>query len=500
MARVFRRKRGRINPRTGKRESVPSKCWYGEFRDADGLLRTVKLFTDKQASQGRAVELEREALRNDQFATHRRRPLATHVDDFERHLAAKANAAKYVRMTANRLRAIFTGCRITKLSELSASAVTDWLAQQRQPKADEKGETEPGMAVHTSNEYLTAAKSFGNWLVKDRRIAANPFAHLSALNAATDVRRERRPLEGDELARLIDATRRSPVVFRGLDGERRALLYLVAVSTGLRAAELASLTAASFDLDGDPATVTVEAGYSKHRRRDVLPLRQDVAAVLRPVLAADESPDGPRIARPGKQGRGVNQSPADASTGQLWPGKWISHSARMLRGDLDAAGIAHVDDAGRVLDFHALRHSFISDLARAGVHPKEAQALARHSSIGLTMDRYTHLGIVDTARAVERLPAMPWNPINEAATLRATGTTDTSREPSKKWTGKWTGPHAISEHSMASDGPGEPHKTAERENEKTPAKPGFSAANQADGARFERAVPLRAQQFSRLPP
>jgi integrase len=79
----------------------------------------------------------------------------------------------------------------------------------------------------------------------------------------------------------------------------------------------------------------------------------------------------------------------------------------MLRADLDIAGIAYVDEAGRVFDFHAFRHTFITGLTRAGVHPKETQTLARHSTIGLTMDRYTHLGIVDAAQAAERLPAVP---------------------------------------------------------------------------------------------
>ena len=62
----------------------------------------------------------------------------------------------------------------------------------------------------------------------------------------------------------------------------------------------------------------------------------------------------------------------------------------MIRRDLDEAGIPYRDDAGRVADFHSLRHTFITNLARGGVHPKVAQALARHSTITLTMDRYSH--------------------------------------------------------------------------------------------------------------
>jgi len=48
------------------------------------------------------------------------------------------------------------------------------------------------------------------------------------------------------------------------------------------------------------------------------------------------------------------------------------------------------DDAGRVADFHSLRHTFITNLANSGVHPKTTQTLARHGSISLTMDNYTH--------------------------------------------------------------------------------------------------------------
>jgi site-specific recombinase XerD len=57
-----------------------------------------------------------------------------------------------------------------------------------------------------------------------------------------------------------------------------------------------------------------------------------------------------------------------------------------------------------VADFHALRHSFISALVVGGIHPKTAQRLARHSTIGLTMDRYTHMQNSGLASALNVLP------------------------------------------------------------------------------------------------
>jgi len=49
----------------------------------------------------------------------------------------------------------------------------------------------------------------------------------------------------------------------------------------------------------------------------------------------------------------------------------------MIRVNLTPADIDYEDSHGRVADFHPLRHTFISNLARAGVHPRNAQALAR---------------------------------------------------------------------------------------------------------------------------
>ena len=92
----------------------------------------------------------------------------------------------------------------------------------------------------------------------------------------------------------------------------------------------------------------------------------------------------------------------------------------MVKADLQAAGVPYRDEQGRQFDFHALRHQLISMLAAAGVHPKTAQELARHSTITLTMDHYTHVGIRDLSSALDTLPSL--TPAREAHA--ATGTDD----------------------------------------------------------------------------
>ena len=76
----------------------------------------------------------------------------------------------------------------------------------------------------------------------------------------------------------------------------------------------------------------------------------------------------------------------------------------MLRADLKAAGIPYCDRDGRVVDFHALRHTFVTNLARSGVHPTVAQRLARHSDVNLTLSRYTHTTLEAQGEAVRALP------------------------------------------------------------------------------------------------
>jgi hypothetical protein len=104
-------------------------------------------------------------------------------------------------------------------------------------------------------------------------------------------------------------------------------------------------------LESGLPTAAVEAASSKHRRRDVQPLRADVAAML---------------------AGWIDRQAGNRTTEKLWPGLWYRDAAEMLRVDLAAAGLEYVDHAGRVFDFHALRSQFITGLVQADVHPKRA--------------------------------------------------------------------------------------------------------------------------------
>lgn len=92
----------------------------------------------------------------------------------------------------------------------------------------------------------------------------------------------------------------------------------------------------------------------------------------------------------------------------MWPGTWAraKRAGKILQKDLKTAGIQYVDENGLYADFHALRHTFITNMVKSGISPKTAQSLARHSTIDLTMNVYTSLTVNDQAAAIISLPRL----------------------------------------------------------------------------------------------
>ena len=84
------------------------------------------------------------------------------------------------------------------------------------------------------------------------------------------------------------------------------------------------------------------------------------------------------------------------------------------------------DAADRVVDFHALRMTFITLIVKGGASAKVAQHLARHSDPNLTLNTYTSLGLHDVVAGLDGLPATPSadGGDSEPATLAAIGTDD----------------------------------------------------------------------------
>ncbi|MGL4424328.1 MAG: tyrosine-type recombinase/integrase, partial [Gemmataceae bacterium] len=382
--------------KNGRGYLCPSKCWYFEHRDDVGTIVRVKGFADLKATEQLAAETERKIARKrvgiiDPNEDELRRPLVEHLSDYATHLAAKGGTSAYIELSVGRILKIATDCGFAFAFDFDALKVEEWLNASRRdavpvalPPGDSfspsdaaellgisgaavratikrlnlsatgagkarrlpRGTLETialqqgkGCGPETVNHYIRALRGFFNWMVRAKRIGRNPVETLSLVNAAVDVRRTRRELTANELQRLFVAARSSNRTFRGLTGEGRYYLYLVAAGTGFRASALANLTPGDFDLSA--ATVTLPARFNKSKRTKVQPLPTDVAAALVPFLSA-------------------------IANGEcVWGGTWAAdhRGAEMLRIDLEAAGIAYATegpDGPEYADFHALRHSFLT--------------------------------------------------------------------------------------------------------------------------------------------
>lgn len=413
MATIFKRKRDRNRP--------GASYWIG-YVDHTGRRRWARGTSEKASTQRIASKLENDAdLRRrgiidpaaEQLADHARTPLQKHLAEYQRMLESKGGTERHVRATVRIIQEAIDALEWKGVRDIAPEALAAHLAAMKSA----------GRAARTLNWRLTAVRGFSAWLAKSGRLAADPLRILSRQNEAKDRAFERRALTDEELARLIGAAEADGDRQRfGLSGTARAMLYRVAVGSGFRVGELKSLTPASFDLAGDYPTVTVEAAYSKRRRRDLQLIRPDLADVLASWLA--RMPRNERIFRLAR--READMIRRDLRAARLaWRREATTFAERRSR--KQSAFLAAVDHAGRVVDFHALRHTFITRLALAGVSPKVAQTLARHSTITLTMDRYAHVGLQDHAGALAALPAIETETVEQVEALSATGTDDAGR-------------------------------------------------------------------------
>ena len=343
------------------------RIWRWKFRltPVDGKITDVSLGTaDKQVAEKnrggllREKEHERAGLLPSRIVRYAaQRKLTEHLQDFLGDLRAKGRARDYISHVAHYNKALIADCGWTYPQDATADSFGVWR------KAQNKSQK-------TLNEYLTSAKGFFTWLVAQGRIPANPLLAVQKGEARGRQVRPRRAYNDSELAALL-----------AVAGEQR-IVYLTAALTGIRHGELKELCWGDFNLVGEKPSVTVRASVSKNHRQACLPLHPDLVAVLRQLR------------------------PANAEAGELVFKGRVPRSEIFI-GHLKAANIVKTDSQGRVVDFHSLRHTFCTNLHRAGVSQREAMELMRHNDPRLTASTYTDTSLLSLRDAVKKLTVSP---------------------------------------------------------------------------------------------
>lgn len=348
----------RRDPRTGRRKV--GRYWQGQYRlDGDSAYTRVSLrTTDRRVAQQRLDELvERtERLRAGILTPvaqteAAKASLAEHLAAFVQYQTSRNISRGYTRKIDQRVTRLIAECRWKRVCDVTAESFIAWRhAQTLTPK--------------TLNDYQHAIYAVVDWLKKTGRVEVNPIENVGRVDGCGKQSFTRRAFTDDEARRLL------------MVSDDRRPIYLLALHTGLRLGELRALL--WDDIDLERSLIRLRAEATKARRADVLPITPTAQKILESLRS-----NSPEVRR-------------------VFPNGVPSHHT--FQADLATAGIEREDARGHKVDFHALRKTFITNLARSGVPQRHAMALARHTDPRLTASVYTDEDALPLAEAVTKLP------------------------------------------------------------------------------------------------
>jgi len=341
-----------------------SRIWRWKFRQQpkDGKIQDVSLGTpDKRGAEKRHGKLLREKLNERDglimpkpVREAAQRKITEHLQDFLGDTGRRGNCVKYLTNVEYRVEKLISGCSWNTLKDVTTDSFQKW----RQTHKD--------LAAKTVNDYLDAARCFFNWLVTNGRIQSNPLAAVEKVKTEGRETRERRAFSDEEMRLLLSVA-----------GENKAV-YLTAVHTGLRRSELAALKWGDVALDAVVPFVRVRASTTKNGKPAEMRLHPELVEVLQEL-----------------KGNGG----ADKAVFDRVP------RMKRFRHDLEAAKIDYCDKLGHFADFHSLRKTLGTNLAKAGVPSRVAMTLMRHSDRKLTDKIYTDENLLGTSSAIDALPS-----------------------------------------------------------------------------------------------
>ncbi len=400
MGRAFRPKCS-YTRKDGTRVEKLTEAWYIEYTDAHGRWIRRKAGTTKEQAKDalRKAESDVLAIKNG-LPTERVGDMLCTKLASEYLLIQKPHISEeYYAKIERQTKEMFAHCRAYSIRDLTPEKVEGFLETLRRRKK----------SARTINTYIQSIKGMLNWAVENRKLPYNPLDCIRKRSETEDRRKLRRALTDDEISRLMAAAADGPA--RRLErayksrsfppklqaeiraqADRNLLIYQLFLETGLRFNEARLLAWSDIDLGAGTFTTRPWWEGNKNGKEETLPLSPGLQEKLR---ALPEPRTGVVVHIP-------------------------AQFLRTFNDDIEAAGIPKIDAAGRVMDVHALRHTFGTRLVAAGVDIKSVQKLMRHSTPLLTLGIYVHSDKARLAQAIATLPRLPVaaTPLQTNATQR----------------------------------------------------------------------------------
>ena len=249
--------------------------------------------------------------------------------------------------------------------------------------------------IHTIRGVLRPAFQLA---VEDDLIVKNPFDfELSSVIVNDSVKRE--ALSRKDERRFLDFIKHDKHFSRYYDG-----VYIL-FKTGLRISEFCGLTMQ--DIDFDEKTIRID--HQLQRTSDmrysivptktnagtrVIPMTPDVEKCFRHIVGKRMNKPRRECAIDGKKGFLFFDKNGRPMVAMHWE-KYFQHM-------VEKYNKIYRDQLPEITP-HVCRHTYCSDMAKAGISPKTLQYLMGHSEIGVTMNTYTHFGLEEAQREIEAI-------------------------------------------------------------------------------------------------
>lgn len=288
-----------------------------------------------------------------------------------------------VRQAKAALDRLVKGLKLTTLNDVTRARVNEW----------RQGRIAAGASNRTANHEVSILQAALNHAVRLEQFELNPLAGLRALPTTARFRRRKaRALSEPEIERLLSA---AEILDRKAGGFPREPLLRALIFTGCRWSELAHVLWADFDMDRQ--LLTLRAENTKTSEDRVIPLGAGLFNALLRLMS-----DHLRVR--GEQPAATHRIFL-TQRGKNWSSD-TSNFRRYLHNVMHLAHISYRDSVGSVLHVHAMRHTFVTRLARAGVPVQTAQLLTGHKTLQLVTAVYTHLQVEETRAAILSLPSV----------------------------------------------------------------------------------------------
>lgn len=310
------------------------------------------------------------------------------LEALNRYLATKTGIKPNTQMNYNFVRNLMKNEPFSrkKISEVKVSDAKLFLIKLQQ---DGKGYS----TVKTVRGVLRPAFQMA---VDDDLIIKNPFGfQLAGVVVNDSVTRE--AIKPDQMRKFLKFVHDDNVYCKYYE-----VVYIL-FHTGMRISEFCGLTIRDLDMENRiinidhqlqriGMTIHIESTKTNAGTRKI-PMTEDVYRCFQGILEDRETPTVEKIVD-GYSGFLFLDKEGLPEVAMHWEHRF-NHMVKRYN-EIYRVQIPNITP-------HVCRHTYCSNMARAGMNPKTLQYLMGHSDIGVTMNTYTHLGLEDAQNEMVRL-------------------------------------------------------------------------------------------------